>query len=152
MNEQRKKCLGFILSLCLLPAIAAGGCAKSETPPAGETAQSEILDLSGESAVIAYATLDAMVWAPEDYLGETVRITGRFTSVYDEALDKTFYAVLVSDTTQCCVQGLDFTPSAASQARVSALAEGDEITVQGVYGSYEEDGRQYYGLQNAQLL
>ena len=109
------------------------------------------LDLRAADKTAAYAALCALAFAPEDYLGKTVLLTGTYSSFYDENIDYTYRAVTVADATMCCAQVLYFDP--AGDVDPSVFPEnGEEITVSGVLGRYTMgDGTTSYKLTETRL-
>ena len=69
---------------------------------------------------------------PDDYLGKTVRVSGKF-QVY-EGEGRYYYVVIIPDATACCQQGMEFI-----LADPDAYPEpGRDVTVTGVFDTYYE--------------
>ncbi|MBR1623272.1 MAG: hypothetical protein IJ675_05125, partial [Pseudobutyrivibrio sp.] len=66
------------------------------------------LDLTALSSTMIYSEVFNMVMEPEAYEGQTVKMDGICNVYVDEETDKTYYACIVQDATQCCAQGLEF--------------------------------------------
>ncbi len=111
----------------------------------------DFIDLSAVSRSTAYAELSFLAYEPSLYVGKTIRLTGSFTSAYDEELGETFYGCEIADVTACCRQGLDFAAAPAYAALVAELSQGEKITVQGVFERYELQGITLYRLGGAQI-
>ena len=69
---------------------------------------------------------------PDDYLGKTVRVSGKF-QVY-EGEGRYCFVVIISDATACCQQGMEFIladPDACPEP-------GRDVIVTGVFDTYYE--------------
>ena len=55
-----------------------------------------------------YATVYQMMSDPEQYVGKTFRIEGKFYVTYDEMTKNQYYYCVIKDATECCAQGLEF--------------------------------------------
>lgn len=132
----------LLLTACGKRAAAPAGSAASPAPEAETSAGTEAaapetdgvdVDLTQLSSTMVYSEVYAMVCAPEDYLGKTVRMRGLFAS--QEVEGQRLYACIIQDATACCAQGLEFEPENAEK-----LPEpGAEITVQGTFDCYQEE-------------
>ena len=106
-------------------------------------------DLTNLGPDILYAEVYSMMVFPDQYLGRTIKVAGIFTVYYDEALDKYHFACFVSDAAACCQQGIEFILDGDKAYPSDYPQEGAEITVTGVFGTYEEDGNTYWALTDA---
>lgn len=61
------------------------------------------LDVASMSDVMAYSTLENIMYNGPEYVGKTVRIKGSFYYEYYQELDMKFYAILLMDETNCCM-------------------------------------------------
>ena len=84
--------------------------------------------------------------------GKHVILENPFTVYYDEAKDKYHFACFVSDAAACCRQGIEFILEGDNVYPEDYPAEGAEITIQGVFGTYEEDGGTYWSLTGARFI
>ena len=109
-------------------------------------------DLTILGSDMVYAEIYNMMIFPKTYIGRTVRVKGVFTVYYDEANDKYHFACFVSDAAACCQQGIEFILDGNKSYPANYPAEGAEICVEGVFGTYEEDGAEYWALTNAKLI
>ncbi len=112
----------------------------------------DYIDLTVVTGDAAFAELYAIAFDPDQFVGKTVKLSGEFTSVYDEFVSRTFYGCAIMDSTACCRQGLDFDPAPEFVSAVQALRAGDAITVEGVFETYVEKGVTFHRLMNAKLL
>ena len=108
-------------------------------------------DLTIMGADMVYAEIYNMMIFPKTYLGRSIRVKGLFTVYYDEANDKYHFACFVSDAAACCQQGIEFILDGNKSYPADYPAEGAEICVEGVFGTYEEDGEKYWALTDAKL-
>lgn len=106
-------------------------------------------DLTNLGPDILYAEVYSMMVFPDQYLGRTIKVAGIFTVYYDEARDKYHFACFVSDAAACCQQGIEFILDGDKAYPSDYPQEGAEITVTGVFGTYEEDGNTYWALTDA---
>jgi len=109
-------------------------------------------DLTKLSSDLIYAEVYNMMLFPKEYIGRTVKVSGVFTVYYDEAKDKYHFACFVSDAAACCQQGIEFILEGDNVYPEDYPAEGAEITIQGVFGTYEEDGGTYWSLTGARFI
>ena len=146
--------LGGVAALCLLltacsSAPAASEAASVSAPPATATPaptpeQDTVeVDLTGLSSTMVFAEVAAMVRAPEDYVGKTVRMQGQL-AVYEAnpalGIDY-FYTVVIEDATACCQQGLEFIWEGGELPEA-----GTELVVTGTYEEYDCGGFPSYHI------
>ena len=109
------------------------------------------VDLTELSASMVYAEVYDMVYNPDDYVGKTVRARGPFSYFKDEGTGNEYFAVLISDATACCSQGIEFVLDGDYTYPKDYPAVDTEITVNGVFNYYKENGFTYCQLTNAVL-
>ena len=109
------------------------------------------VDLTELSASMVYAEVYDMVYNPDDYVGKTVRARGPFSYFKDEGTGNEYFAVLISDATACCSQGIEFVLDGEYTYPKDYPAVDTEITVNGVFNYYKENGFTYCQLTNAVL-
>ena len=83
-----------------------------------------------------------MLCDPDQYMGKRIRMQGGFASYFDEAKSKYYTAVIISDATACCQQGMEFVWRGHNPLDGFPKEE-TELTVSGIFESYEEDGNLY---------
>ena len=105
-------------------------------------------DLSKMSSTMIYSTVYSMLTAPDDYVGKTVRVTGNFNVYHDDTTKKDYYAVLISDATACCQQGMEFDMGSGYS---DYPPENALITVTGTFETYMEGKAKYCQLAKATL-
>ena len=119
----------------------------TEKEPGTVTSDVDV-DLSLLSGVVVYSQLSGIIAHADEYIGKTFRITGAF-AVY-EGEERVYYACLVTDPTGCCSQGLEFVLRDGSLKYPDDYPEpGTEITVTGVFDTYEEGPYTYSQLLDA---
>ena len=118
-----------------------------------DTADGDVdVDLTKLSSSMVYGQVYDMVYSSDNYVGKKVRAKGNFSYFKDEETGKEYFAVLISDATACCSQGIEFV-----LADTSAVYPDDypplnsEITVVGEFDYYKENYSTYCQLLNAEL-
>lgn len=114
-------------------------------------ADSEVLDLTALSSTMVYAEVYNMMVTPENYVGRTVKMQGQFTVYEDTENNKVYYACVIADATACCQQGLEFVLSGNVTYPDDYPEPNTEITVTGVFQTYEESGYKYCHLVDAEF-
>ena len=110
------------------------------------------LDLTTMSSTMVYSEVFNMVTTPENYIGKTVKMRGTYMYYYDEKPDHYYFFCLISDAMACCSQGIEFSLTKDYHYPEDYPKPDDEITVVGVFDSYEEEGNPYCILRNARLV
>ncbi len=110
------------------------------------------VDLTALSSTMVYSQVFNMMASPESFVGKTVKMKGMFSSFHDEEKDKTYFACIISDATACCSQGIEFVLTEDYSYPEDYPPEGDDICVEGVFDTYEEDDYTYYTLRNARIV
>lgn len=110
------------------------------------------LDLTTMSSTMVYSEVFNMVTTPENYIGKTVKMRGTYMYYYDEKPDHYYFFCLISDAMACCSQGIEFSLTMDYHYPEDYPKPDDEITVVGVFDSYEEEGNTYCILRNARLV
>ncbi len=136
-----------LILFCLILLMA--GCSSDTS---AETKKSFDVDLTILSDTVAYSQVYDMLTYPENYIGKTVKMKGRFAYFYDPALNKSYYACVVMDATACCSQGIEFVLP-ESYVYPDDYPELDaEICVCGTFDTYTENNCMYCTLRDASLL
>ena len=110
------------------------------------------VDLTCLSSTMVYAEVYNIVSAPEEYIGKTMKMDGLFAVYHDEETDKYYYACLIQDATAYCQNGIEFVPADARKYPDDFPELGTNITVTGVFDTYEEGGYTYCTLREAKLI
>ena len=124
--------------------------ADTAAAPAAQPVQQIDLDLSAFSESMAYSSLMNMMIAPEDYIGKTICIKGMFDIAGGETRD--YYLCTVFDPTGCCGSSIEFMPTAGLTYPEGLPEVLSAICVTGVFETYEEDGRMYCQLSDAEVV
>lgn len=105
--------------------------------------QSAEVDLTALSSTMVYAEVYNMVSYPEQYVGKTVKIKGKFRSADGE--NRMYYSCYIPDATACCQQGLEF--RLKKEIPDEDYPEQDtDIIVIGTFSTYEDDELMYVEL------
>ena len=108
------------------------------------------VDLSVMDSDMIYATVYQMMSDPEQYVGKTFRIEGKFYVTYDEMTKNQYYYCVIKDATECCAQGLEFVWGDGSHIYPDEYpTDGTEVVVDGTFQLYMENDSRYCRLANA---
>ena len=143
-----------IIAALLIPALCGcGGAPGAQDPGTADTAADTApvdVDLTQLNATMVYAQVNDMLTYPDKYVGMKVRMRGPF-AVY-ETEERNYFAVIITDATACCSQGIEFCLTEDYSFPDDYPEEGDTICVQGTFDTYIEDGGLYCTLRNARLV
>ncbi len=135
---------------------ALNHASESEAAPAasdsGESPLVPDIDLTEMSSTMVYSTVYNMMVLPKDYLGKVVKMTGTFTVYHDPETDLYYYGCIIQDATACCAQGIEFVPEADLSYPGDFPEVGSDITVIGIFDTYEEGEYTYCTLRQATML
>lgn len=118
--------------------------------PADTPAENVDVDLTTLSSTMVYSQVSDMVQNPTQYIGKTVKMQGPFATMDSEGT--TYFACIISDATACCAQGIEFVRKGQYEYPADYPDAGDEITVTGVFESYQEGEHTYYHLADADVV
>lgn len=108
------------------------------------------VDLSVMDSDMIYATVYQMMSDPEQYVGKTFRIEGKFYVTYDEMTKNQYYYCVIKDAAECCAQGLEFVWGDGSHIYPDEYpTDGTEVIVDGTFELYMENDSRYCRLANA---
>ena len=108
------------------------------------------VDLSVMDSDMIYATVYQMMSDPEQYVGKTFRIEGKFYVTYDEMTKNQYCYCVIKDATECCAQGLEFVWGDGSHIYPDEYpTDGTEVVVDGTFELYMENDSRYCRLANA---
>ena len=106
------------------------------------------IDLTRLSATMVYAQVFNMIVEPEKFEGKTVKMRGQFM-VYPMDKNENVYAVVISDATACCQQGLEFKWQGEYAYPADYPPEGAEIEVTGTFKTGQTpDGFDYFYIES----
>ncbi|MBQ7429833.1 MAG: hypothetical protein IJV29_09215 [Butyrivibrio sp.] len=109
------------------------------------------VDLTVLSSTMVYSQVYDMVYFPENYVGQTVKMEGIYTHYHDDTTGKDYYACFIQDATACCAQGIEFELTDDYVYPDDYPEEGGYVCVSGTFDIYEEDGFTYCTLRNSTL-
>ena len=118
---------------------------------ASEETTEEILNLTVLSSTMIYAEVYNMMITPNDYIGKTVKMSGQFAVYEDPNTGAVYFAVIIADATACCSQGIEFVLNGDYNYPDDYPELGAEITVTGVFQTYQENGNLYCHLVDAEM-
>lgn len=94
------------------------------------------VDLTRLNSVMVYSQVYEIMYYPEDFIGKVIRMTGTYSSFYDESTGKLYNACIIQDATACCAQGIEFILTDDYQYPEDYPKDGDEVTVTGTFDIY----------------
>lgn len=109
------------------------------------------VDLTTLDSNMVYAQVYDMVFGETDYNGKLVRAKGTFDYYQDPETQKEYFAVLISDATACCAQGIEFVLSGEYKYPDDYPELGSEIVIHGTFNTYEDETGAYVQLKDAVL-
>ena len=133
----KKRIAVIMVILCVVVLLA--GCGKEEK----NNAEREIIDMTHMSGNVIYGEVFAMMMEPQEYEGKTICIKGLFNMQKDKETGQDYYFVLITDAQACCQQGIELKGKDDAPPR-GLPAIGGEMVVEGKFGKYEMNGREYY--------
>ena len=117
-----------------------------------ENSPISILDLSVMSDAMAYSMVINMGNDADSYIGKTVKMRGAFNYFVNPDTGSIYYACIFTDGTGCCSQPLEFVPSSQYAFPDDFPERMDDITVMGIFDTYEEGPYEYCTLRNAVIV
>ena len=97
---------------------------------------------------MVYAQVFNMIVEPEKFEGKTIKMRGQFM-VYPMDKNENVYAVVISDATACCQQGLEFKWQGEHAYPADYPPEGSEIEVTGTFTTGQTpDGFDYFYIES----
>ncbi len=108
------------------------------------------IDLTQLSPAMVYGVVFQMVFYPEEYVGQTVRMSGDFFVYINPDTQQEYYSTIVEDALACCQQGLEFILKDGNYPEDYPIVD-SEITVTGELELYAEHGYENIRLIDAVL-
>ena len=121
------------------------------TVPATESGDVDI-DLTSMSVTMVSAQVMQILMAPEDFLGQTIRIIGSHFSFYWEDAEMQIHYVVLNVTAGCCGQAFEFILPDDIVSSMGYPPQYAIIELTGGLSSYEKLGRVYYYLAVIELI
>lgn len=91
------------------------------------------IDLTKMSSTMVYAEVFNMMIDPEYYENKFLRIKGNFNVFENSSNKETYFAVIITDATACCQQGIEFIWVGNHKYPEDYPQIGQEITITGQY-------------------
>ena len=110
------------------------------------------VDLTKLSSTMVYSEVYNMMVSPDNYTGKTVKMNGAFAYYEDPETKKQYFACIIADATACCSQGLEFILTGEHTYPNDYPELNSEITVTGIFETYEENGFKYCRLTDAAIV
>ena len=110
------------------------------------------VDLTVMSSTMVFAEVSSMLAEPDSFMGKSVKMFGQFAVMEDPATGNVYCACVVKDATACCANGIEFVLEGEPEYPFGYPEVGEEITVTGIFDTYEENGFYYITLRDAHLL
>ncbi len=116
-----------------------------------ETNDEVDVDLTKLSSTMVYSEVYNMMYAPNNYVGKTIKMSGMFVIYTNQDGTQYYPAVIIADATACCSQGLEFVLEENPSYPDGYPEMGTDITVVGTFETYREEDKLYCRLQNARI-
>ena len=148
-----KRYILLLLALFII-VFACSSCAQGKnTASSGSGGDSidKCIDLTQMSDTLLYAKVNDMIENPDEYKGKTIKIKGAFSSVISSSQNSRSYACVVTDANGCCSQGLEFVPYPDYMYPDDFPKLWDDITVFGIFETYQKDSSICCRLINAEI-
>ncbi|MBO4701898.1 MAG: hypothetical protein J5625_04460 [Lachnospiraceae bacterium] len=149
----------FLIMILTVMAIGCikGGTAQIESNDTEAVKTSEgsddvDVDLTAISGILVYSEVYNMMSTPENYKGKKIKMEGTYTIYFDDTYSTRYDACIVQDATACCATGIEFELSDELKFPDDYPEEGETITVEGIFDTYDEGSYTYCTLRNASLL
>lgn len=108
---------------------------------------SNYIDLTNMNSTMVYSQVYDMINHPNDYKGKTIKAKGTCEVYLDNDTGKKYYSVVIRDALGCCSQGIEFVLKSGNPP-----SKGNQITVEGTFGTYREGNNTYCQLSNAKIV
>lgn len=133
----------ILLAALVCAALLAGSALAGDRPVD--------LDLTALSGTVVYSQVYNMTVDPQSYMGMLVRLRGNLSYFRDPETGKEYFAAIIADATACCAQGIEFVWAGEHRFPDDYPPLDTEVTVTGVFGTYEENGYMYLQLTDASV-
>ena len=143
----------LMLVICAI-ALALTACGGKDEVKAAATAAPDgpvDLDLTKLSGTVVYSQVYDMMMEPEAYLGQKVKLKGNFSYFQDPDTKQEYFAAVIADATACCAQGIEFVWRGEHSYPRDYPPLDTEITVTGIFDTYNEDDYLYVQLKDADV-
>ena len=110
----------------------------------GNPAEDSVLDLSALNKTMQYSQVNQMLYEPAPYLGQTVQISGEYYKGNHEPM------IRVLDEQACCAAEITIFP--ADESAFDGIENFSEITVKGVFGTFQSYGVDFCCLNQTERI
>ncbi len=110
------------------------------------------IDLTKMSSDLVYASVYNIMVSPDSYVGHTIKMNGEASIYTDSSTGTSYAAIIISDATACCSQGIEFQLSGDYVCPDGYPSEGKNVTIFGTLETYEENGYTYIHAANASIV
>ena len=100
---------------------------------------------------MAYATLNDIFARYGEYQGRIIRVSGTFEAYYSEDTGRYYYSCIIYDAAACCTLVIEFLLAGDATYPDDYPPSGSQITVSGIFDTYEENGYLFSQLTDATL-
>lgn len=107
------------------------------------------VDLTMLDSNMVYAQVYDLVYGEKDYTGQIIRAKGVFDYYFDPQTNQEYFAILISDATACCAQGIEFELAGEHTYPDDYPELGSEIVIHGTFNTYEDAYGSYVQLKDA---
>ncbi len=126
---------------------------ESESGNSADSNDQEVdVDLTVMSSTMVFAEVSSMIQEPDPFIGKSIKMAGQFAIYEDVSTGNVYCACIVQDATACCQNGIEFVLEGEPEYPFGYPEIGEEITVTGIFDTYEENGFYYITLRDAHLL
>jgi len=94
------------------------------------------LDLTSMSNTMIFAEVYKMTNSPDEFLGKTIKVSGRYNTSHSDESGRDYHFILVSDVAGCCQQGIEFIINGDYSNTDDYPDDNNKIEVTGVFKSY----------------
>jgi len=95
------------------------------------------LDLTSMSKTMIFAEVYKMTNSPDEFLGKTIKVNGRYNTSHSDESGRDYHFILVSDVAGCCQQGIEFIINDDYSNTDDYPDDNNKIEVTGVFKSYK---------------
>lgn len=110
----------------------------------GNPAEDSVLDLTALNQTMQYSQMNQMLYEPGSYLGQTVQICGEYYKGNHEPI------IRVLDEQACCAAEITIFP--ADESTFDGIENFSEITVKGVFGTFQSYGVDFCCLNQTERI
>lgn len=111
-------------------------------------------DLTTMNSDLVYASVYQMMLSPEDFVGKSVKMRGKYFASFYELTGKMYHYVIIEDAAACCAQGLEFVWEDGSHVYPDEYPENESyVEVKGIFRLYQDEGdeRMYCRIEDSTM-